>query len=721
MPLSAKTLRKQLALLKPLITGLPLKATRLGQDKIGELMELKYREHVLHRLHSFRGFDGGWVMPKDRRREGVILYLHGGGYTCGDLDYALGFGSMLSAQTGTRVFCCAYRLAPEHPFPAALEDALEAYQYLLSKGYPSNHILLSGESAGGGLCYSLCLKLKALGLPLPCGILAISPWTDLTASGDSYEENREVDPSMSRELLEFFAGCYTDQPANPLVSPIFGDLTDLPPSLIFVGGDEIMRSDSQLLHNRLLECGCKSKLIVAPERWHGYLLYGLSEDKKDFETIGKFLDQYLSRENKLNWLPLDNAAKIYPAARRENWSNVYRLSVTLTEEIHRDIMKIALDITVRRFPSMAVRLRRGVFWYYLQQLSQPPEILEENSYPLVRMSRNETRSCALRVILYRNRLAIEIFHSLTDGNGALIFLKSLLAEYLHQRHGLQIPAERGVLGRLENPSLDELEDSFQKYAGPISASRREDNAWHLSGTPEPGGFLHLTCFQLSVQAALEKAHQYRVSLTCFLCAVTMLALQNMQKEQIRDPRRRKPIKVLIPVNLRRLFTSKTLRNFAMYTTPEIQPQLGEYSFPEICKAVHAMMELEINAKQMSAKIAANVSSEKLLAVRLMPLFIKDLVMKAVFNSVGERKSCLSMSNLGVVELPEVMAPFVERFDFILGAQATAPYNCGILSWQDTLYINFIRNIRESTLEYHFFKALQELGLTVLVQSNEIGE
>ena len=136
----------------------------------------------------------------------------------------------------------------------------------------------------------------------------------------------------------------------------------------------------------------------------------------------------MSKENKtLRWVRLDNAAKIYPAARRKNWSNVYRQSVTLTEVVDNLILKSALEVTVKRFPSIAARLRRGLFWYYLQQVDSAPDIMEEYSYPLVYMSGAELRTCAFRVITYRNRIAVEFFHSLTDGTGALVFLKNLVA------------------------------------------------------------------------------------------------------------------------------------------------------------------------------------------------------------------------------------------------------------------------------------------------------
>lgn len=715
MSLSSKTVRAQLALLRPVLSSCSLETIRKGQEKLGELTGVRCRRQITVKTHSFTQFDAAWCIPKDERRQGVVLYLHGGGYTCGQLDYAQGYGSMLASMLGVRVFAPAYRLAPEHPYPAAPEDALEAYKYLLSKGYQK--ITLCGESAGGGLCYNLCIQLRQLALPMPCGVIAISPWTDLTASGSSYEANLEKDPSMTVQQLQFYASCYTQDPSDPMVSPLFAQLEGLPPSLILVGGDEIMLDDSTQIHQKLLAAGCKSQLHIAPERWHAYILYGLDEDQKDISLMNRFLNQVMSRENKLRWLRLDNAAKIYPAARRQNWSNVFRLSATLTETVDKDILKNALDVTIRRFPSIAARLRKGVFWYYLQQLEHAPPIREESCCPLVPMGRKEIRKCALRVIVYDRRIAVEFFHSLTDGNGALVFLKTLVAEYIQQKYGVHVPAQHGVLGRLEEPSAQELEDSFLKYAGPVNASRSENNSWQLGGTPSPEHFKTLTCFTMPVEAVVKKAKEHGATVTVFLSAAIMMALQNAQAEAVPIRRYRKHIRLLIPVNLRKLFPSKTLRNFAMYTTPEIDPRLGDYSFSDICNAVRHRMGLEITPQHMSTKIAVNVSSERLMAVRVIPLFLKNIIMKAIFDAVGERKSCLSMSNLGAVQLPEQMMPYVERFDFILGVQAKSPYNCGVLSFKDKLYINFIRDVQEPTLESHFYKVLRELGLQAEVQSN----
>ena len=208
-----------------------------------------------------------YLKPKQAVTGRVILQLHGGGYIGPMKNIYRRFAVKYSQISfGADVLTPDYRVAPEHPYPAALDDALESYQYLLQKGYEPGQIMLAGESAGGGLIYCLCLKLKELGMELPCGLIGISPWTDLTGSGDSYRENRENDPSMTPELLQFYAGCYTENPTDPLCSPLFGDLTGLPPSLLFVGGDEVMLDDTRALHEKLLAAGCRSRLHIAPER-----------------------------------------------------------------------------------------------------------------------------------------------------------------------------------------------------------------------------------------------------------------------------------------------------------------------------------------------------------------------------------------------------------------------------------------------------------------------
>lgn len=323
------------------------------------------------------------------------------------------------------------------------------------------------------------------------------------------------------------------------------------------------------------------------------------------------------------------------------------------------------------------------------------------------------------MLVYHERIAVEFFHAVTDGTGGMIFLKTLVAEYLCQRYGISIPAEHGVLGRLEDPSEEEMEDSFLRYAGNVHASRKESTAYQLSGTLEPDGFLNLTTLMVPVDAVRKCAKEHHVSVTELLAAAMMKAICELQAEQ--TPRRRAP----------QAGEGAAAGQFAAdgspagrcgtsppMVTPEIDPRLGDYTFDEICRVVHYRMGLENDPRMMGAKIATNVASERSPVLRVMPLFIKNAAMRVVFDMVGEIKSCLCLSNLGRVELPEAMAPYVERMDFIIGVPAKAHYNCGVVSWNGTMNVNFIRNVREPELESHFYRVLHRLGLPVKAESNQ---
>ncbi len=284
--------REQIRLLKPILTWMDIPKARAFQDALGELEAKSVADRVTYEHVPMDNFEACFALPqdeKDSRR--AILYLHGGAFVAGNLKYARGFAGILADKTGQRVLSAAYRLAPEHPFPAALEDALAAYRYLLDHGWKAGHITFIGESAGGGLVFSLCLRIKQLGLPLPAALVGISPWTDLTFSGLSYQTNEKKDPSLSEDSLRCYAAAYADgHERDPLVSPIFGDLTGLPPSLLLAGGDELLLSDAQMLAQRLQESGCRCELCVEDGLWHVYALFNIPEAHAALEKIACLLE-----------------------------------------------------------------------------------------------------------------------------------------------------------------------------------------------------------------------------------------------------------------------------------------------------------------------------------------------------------------------------------------------------------------------------------------------
>ena len=204
------------------------------------------------------------------------------------------------------------------------------------------------------------------------------------------------------------------------------------------------------------------------------------------------------------WLPLDNAAKIYPPAMTEGWNALFRVSVTLDEPVDRQILKRALLRTVARFPNFSMRLRRGFFWYYLDKLSGAPEIQDDVQNPCARMMFRENGGFAFRVRVYGRRIAVEIFHVITDGAGGLSFLKTLTAEYISIKYGVSVPREGDILDCSVQASEEELADGFLKHAGPKAVPEAPGRAYRLYGTPEKD-FLHVTTGILDAEDISSRA------------------------------------------------------------------------------------------------------------------------------------------------------------------------------------------------------------------------
>lgn len=417
---------------------------------------------------------------------------------------------------------------------------------------------------------------------------------------------------------------------------------------------------------------------------------------------------------------LDNAALIFPAIRRAEWVNVFRVSVTLQDDIDPVALQKAVDHLKPRFPSVYVRLGAGLFWYFLEEIRSAPNVRQDYAYPLTHMGARELRRCCFRVLYYKNRIAVEFFHALTDGSGGMVFLKTLTAEYLRIKYGTTVPPVDGVLDLSEPPRNGELEDSFLRCSGKHPMSRAESNSWRLSGTREPGGYLHLITGVIGTKSLINKAHEYGGTVTAFLSAVMAQSIMEMQAAEV-PHRRQKPVKITIPVNLRRIFGSETLRNFALTVNPGVDPKLGEYTLQELVSEFGHQLALEATPQRMAGRIAANVNPQKFPAMRLAPLFIKNTAMRIVYDSVGETKGCLNISNLGAVAVPEAMREYISRIDFIIGVQYTYPNNCSVASFGDTTCISMIRNIEEAELERCFFSKLVALGIPVSVESNDTKE
>ena len=262
-----------------------LEKHRQSQDHFGVL--LGSNKEVDIRELEIEGIHGEWIsVNRAHMKKYIILYCHGGGYSTGSSIYARTLTTKFATSTSMDVLCFDYRLAPEHPYPAATEDAMKIWNDLMLLGYGARDIIVAGDSAGGNLALSLVLKLKQEGRLLPRGVILMSPWTDLTASGKSHITRAEIDPVLNADYLKEMTSNYAagEDLKNPLISPLFGDFTGFPPTYIQVGDNEMLLNDATMLHKRMVKANVSVKMDVFKGMWH---VFQMSPFKTAYEAMDK--------------------------------------------------------------------------------------------------------------------------------------------------------------------------------------------------------------------------------------------------------------------------------------------------------------------------------------------------------------------------------------------------------------------------------------------------
>ncbi len=423
-----------------------------------------------------------------------------------------------------------------------------------------------------------------------------------------------------------------------------------------------------------------------------------------------------ARSRKDVWYKLDLSAIVYPTLQRRDFSSVYRLSVVLKEKIDPVLLQTALDRTLPRFPTYKVAIRKGLFWRYLEPNNRPgPYVLEDIKNPCMPMPFKGNNRYLIRVYYYDRRISLEAHHSLGDGTGGMCLLQTLTAVYLGLL-GHPVKPEGFVLDIDSAPDPEELEDAYMRYANAqFCPPRPAEKTYRVRGTKEPFYTLNIIDGILSVQEVMAVAKRYHASITEYLNAVLLYAL--LQKQNADFHIRLRPVRIAMPVNLRRFFPSKTLRNFITMVYPSIDPRLGEYQFEEIVEHIHHYMRYYINDKFLRGDITTNAATQRNPLIRVVPLFIKDLVVRTFYTRVQDKNSSAGLTNMGALHVPPDMKPFIERFDIYMGQPFSSRTNCAIISYEDVLTINFASSIVEADVERYFFRKLVQDGIHVKIESN----
>ena len=415
-------------------------------------------------------------------------------------------------------------------------------------------------------------------------------------------------------------------------------------------------------------------------------------------------NKHAKKPVRTTWYKLDLSAIVYPTLQRRDFSSVYRLSVLLKEPVKPDILQTAVDKTLPRFPTYKSAIRKGLFWRYLEPNNRPgPFVQRDINNHCMPMPFKANNRYLLRIYYYDCRISLEAHHSLGDGTGGMYLLQTITAQYLREL-GSSIKCGGFVLDIHEEPDPGELEDAYMRYSNAdVRPPRPSEKTYRVRGTKEPFYTLNIINGILSSTEVKNVAKQYHVTITEYLNAVLLYAL--LEKQESEKPLKRLPVRIAMPVNLRRFFPSKTLRNFITMIYPSVDPRLGEYSFEEIVLHVHNYMQYYINEKFLRGDITTNAATQRHPLIRIVPLFLKDFVVRLFYTRVQDKNSSAGLTNMGALKVPEDMVPYLERFDICMGQPFSRRTNCAIISFQDTLTIGFASSIKEADVERYFFRRL----------------
>ena len=417
------------------------------------------------------------------------------------------------------------------------------------------------------------------------------------------------------------------------------------------------------------------------------------------------------------WYRLDNIAKLFPSVTGTNNSSVFRISAVLDCEIDKDILQKSVDHIYERFPTMFVKLSKGLFWNYFENTSEKFLVEEEFEYPCAAIDSKIKGGFLTKVLFHNKRISIEMFHALADGNGGMEFLKSIVFYYL-KFSGIEVESENKVMTVEEGVWNSELEDSFNrhykktglKYGKNRKAFRIRGEHFDMKGTNVISGIVDVA--ELS-QFTKKEGYGFTVYLISTLAA-------SIYETRIKYSHSKRPLVIAVPVNLRGVFESKTLRNFFGVVNISLDMKALS-SFEDIIEEVKKQLKEKTTKEYLEVVVEDNLKVAKSKYSRLVPLIIKNLLVRLGFAFFGEEKKTITFSNMGNNILPKSMEEHIKHFETILYPTAKSPINCCMSSFNNKLVINFSRSIEEDDVIKHFFNSIAEKGIATKVYSNNWGK
>ncbi len=414
------------------------------------------------------------------------------------------------------------------------------------------------------------------------------------------------------------------------------------------------------------------------------------------------------------WRRLDNTAKIFPVIASENLSNVFRISATLKEEVDPGTLQRALEEILPQFEGFSVKLRRGFFWYYFEHNRKMPVIERETTYPCKYIDPHSSQLFLFRVSYFGRRINLEVFHAVTDGLGAVNFLKALVYRYLDLKRNSR--TGHMALQKISSDVSMNVEDSYIRHYKKTRKRRYSSRkAYHLTGDFLPLDEENILHGYVGLKELKEVSRHYGVSITRFLTASLIWAIY---QEYLEGKPCEESIGISIPINLRTFFGSETMANFFAVTLIEFLSASKKHTFEEMLKAVSSQMDQKITKEKMEEIISYNVSNEKKWFLRATPLFVKWFILNLIFWR-NDKSYTMTLSNIGLIQMEEDYEKEVERFHIMIGVSRRQPMKCAVCSYRDEVAVTFTSAFQDTRLQDSFFGFLKENGIPVNLESNGV--
>lgn len=417
------------------------------------------------------------------------------------------------------------------------------------------------------------------------------------------------------------------------------------------------------------------------------------------------------RNGGFRWSRLDNAAKIFPSTTSRQDTKVFRFACELNETVELSVLQKALDQTMELFPFYRCTLHRGVFWYFFTESDQTVRAVKEETPPCSALYHPDRHDLLFAVNCYRCRINLEVYHAIADGTGALAFLKMLVYYYLLEKHPeLQ---NQQVDMKYDASLFERMDDSFARYYSGKTKYPKQPvrKAYHLSGRKyleDRNGIIEGV---LSVKQVLAKAHEYHTTMSIFLCSVLFQAIY----EQMPVRARQKPVTLVVPVNLRNYFQSESARNFFSVINVCYDFQKNPAELEKIIPLVAKAFQRELSPEQINGRLNELGALEHNLFARMVPLVLKDLALWAA-NKVTELGATAAFSNIGKIEMPPELAPYIRLFDAFTGTKRLQACLC---SFGDNLTVSFTSPFVNTEVQRRFFRKLADMGMDVVISANTI--